>query len=78
MTVQDFDLKKSQVAPQAKSFFSINELIVESLRANLLGGGGSHMNLLHLASCFGRRGDRVESPPIAWEGREANCKVQMC
>lgn len=36
------------------------------------------MNLLHLASCFGRRGDRVESPPIAWEGREANCKVQMC
>lgn len=37
-----------------------------------------HVNLLHLASCFGGRGDRVESPPIAWEGREANCKVQMC
>lgn len=47
MTVQDFDLKKSQVAPQAKSFFSINELIVESLPANLLGAGECHVNLLH-------------------------------
>lgn len=57
VTVQDFDLKTSQVAPQAKS-------IAESLRANLLGVGRGSCNL-HLASCFGKGGDMVESPLTA-------------